>query len=138
MLTIQGKVIPGDQRGRELGFPTANLAVPPEKAAHAQEIEGVWAGIVETQDGVRTLAAISIGRRPTFYDQTGQLLLEAHLVDFAGDLYGTTLTIHLYEFIRGQVKFSSVDQLISCMNSDIATTRALLSIENSLAVRMTA
>lgn len=123
MLTITGQVIPGDQRGRELGFPTANIAVPENQIAHAQEMEGVWAGIAESEDGLRKLTTVSIGRRPTFYDKDGELLLEAFLLDFSGNLYGKVMTIQLCEFIRGQIKFSSIDELVTSMNSDVRRTR---------------
>lgn len=126
---IRGQVIPGDQRGRELGFPTANIDILKDQVSLAEEIEGVWAGFVEKDDGFRSPATISIGRRSTFYNENGDLLLEAHLLDFDGDLYGKTLTVHLSRFIRHQFKFLSIDELISCMVSDVLQTRSLLNLE---------
>ncbi len=82
---VRGRVERGDGRGRELGFPTANVAVPERICLPA---DGVYAGTYVGEDGVERPAAISLGRRPTFYAESGLLLLEAHLLDFDGDLYG--------------------------------------------------
>src|SRR5690606_38591607 len=81
----RGRVDRGDQRGRDLGFPTANVAVPDEIQLPA---DGIYAGWYERPDGSTVAAAISLGRRPTFYEDQPTSLLEAHLLDFSGDLYG--------------------------------------------------
>lgn len=76
----RGRVAHGDARGRELGFPTANLSTD------GDALDGVWAGRLERADGTRHVAAISIGARPTFYGNCGRRLLAAHVLDFARDL----------------------------------------------------
>ena len=82
---VRGPVEHGDGRGRELGFPTANVSVPERICLPA---DGVYAGTFVAADGVERVAALSIGRRPTFYAEHGLLLLEAYVLDFDGDLYG--------------------------------------------------
>jgi 3,4-dihydroxy 2-butanone 4-phosphate synthase/GTP cyclohydrolase II len=122
-LTVEGMVVHGDRRGRDLGFPTANLEL-----ADGQESElpdGVWAGRCLLSDGKSFAAAISIGRRPTFYSEVGSRLLEAHLLDFDGDLYGHRVAIHLDQWIRGQSAFASTEELIEALKDDVARTRAL-------------
>ena len=80
---VRGTVVQGDQRGRELGFPTANVAVPEEICLPA---DGIYAGEYSGPDGVWRPAAISLGRRPTFYESADASLLEAHLLDFSDDI----------------------------------------------------
>ena len=82
---VRGPVEHGDGRGRELGFPTANVSVPERICLPA---DGVYAGTFVAADGVERVAALSIGRRPTFYAENGLFLLEAYVLDFDGDLYG--------------------------------------------------
>ena len=82
---VRGVVRHGDARGRKLGFPTANVAVPAEIQLPA---DGIYAGWFEDAGGDVHSAAISLGRRPTFYEEADVSLLEAHLLDFDGDLYG--------------------------------------------------
>ena len=89
---MRGTVEHGDRRGRELGFPTANVAVPAQVCLPA---DGVYGGTFRGADGVVRLAAISLGTRPTFYDETGMLLLEAHVLDFDGDLYGQPAAVRV-------------------------------------------
>jgi riboflavin kinase/FMN adenylyltransferase len=110
----------GGQRGRELGFPTANVAVPERVCLPA---DGVYAGTYVGEDGVERLAAISLGRRPTFYAESGLLLLEAYLLDFDGDLYGQTARVRFHRRLRGQERFESVDDLIAQMARDVAAVR---------------
>ena len=122
---LLGTVERGDQRGRLLGFATANLAVErgPETPA-----EGVYAGVAITADGACHRAAVSLGRRPTFYAE-GFELLEAHLIDFDEDIYGLPLEVRLYQRIRGQVRFDGVDALVKQLRADVAATRALIDAE---------
>ena len=82
---VRGVVVEGDRRGRELGFPTANVALTPDTCLPA---DGIYAGRFRGADGVWRPAAISLGRRPTFYGDQERSLLEAYLLDFDGDLYG--------------------------------------------------
>jgi riboflavin kinase/FMN adenylyltransferase len=117
---VEGIVVEGDHRGRELGFPTANLEPADEDACPE---EGVYAGYVIRADGTRYVAAISIGRRPTYYDDKGRLVVEAHLLDFDGDLYGERLIVHIEDFIRGQLRFRSVEELRQKIADDVAAVR---------------
>ena len=117
---VRGRVERGDQRGRELGFPTANLAVPERVCLPA---DGVYAGTYVGEDGVERPAAISLGRRPTFYAESGLLLLEAYLLDFDGDLYGEAARVRFHRRLRGQERFESVDELIAQMARDVEAVR---------------
>jgi riboflavin kinase/FMN adenylyltransferase len=112
-----GEVARGDQRGRALGFPTANLV--PEDAL-ARPGHGVYACLANDHP-----AAVSIGVRPTFKTGRGELI-EAYLVDFDGDLYGSTLTIDFLERLRGERRFNTPEALIEQMQHDVERTRALV------------
>ncbi|TFD45962.1 hypothetical protein E3T55_17785 [Cryobacterium frigoriphilum] len=122
-LTVEGRVVHGDERGRTLGFPTANLALDRLGIA-----DGVWAGVASwtTADGVphSRAAAISVGRRPTYYGGTGIRLLEAFLLDFTGDLYDKQLVVSLQQRIRPQRRFANSDELVQQLQGDVAATRA--------------
>jgi riboflavin kinase/FMN adenylyltransferase len=120
---VRGLVEQGDRRGRELGFPTANMAVPTRICLPA---DGVYAGTVHTADGGEYIGAISLGRRPTFYDERGMRLLEPYLLDFDGDLYGQELEVRFVHHLRPQMKFDGIEPLITQMNDDVARTRALM------------
>jgi riboflavin kinase/FMN adenylyltransferase len=124
---VWGRVVEGDRRGREqLGFPTANVAVPEEVCLPA---DGVYAGTFAGQDRVERPAALSIGRRPTFYGSEGPLLLEAYLLDFEGDLYGQEARVRFVARVRGQERFESAGALVEAMQRDVeATRRALRSV----------
>jgi FAD synthase len=76
-------------------------------------------------DGTRHVSAISVGRRPTYYDNEGRLVVEAHLLDFDDDLYGERLIVHIGQFIRGQLRFSSVEDLREKISEDVAAVRAV-------------
>lgn len=118
---VEGIVVEGDHRGRELGFPTANLE--PADGRGCLE-DGVYAGYVVRADGTRHVSAISVGRRPTYYDDEGRLVVEAHLLDFDDDLYGERLVVHIGQFIRGQLRFDSVEDLRAKIAEDVAAVRA--------------
>jgi riboflavin kinase / FMN adenylyltransferase len=126
---VDGVIELGDQRGRLLGFPTAHLRTGAWTAIPA---DGVYAGQVWRLDGDgRTIgaeplgkAAISVGRNPTF-DVTKRRV-EAHILDFDGDLYGRSLGVEFVERVRGQVKFDGVDALIDQMQLDVAQIRDIL------------
>jgi riboflavin kinase / FMN adenylyltransferase len=118
--TIAGEVVHGDERGRTLGYPTANL-VP--RAGFVTPGHGVYAAFART--GEQTVpAAVSIGVRPTFATGRGELV-EAYLVDFDGDLYGTRLEIAFLKRLRGEKRFESVDALVEQMALDVEGTRAI-------------
>jgi riboflavin kinase/FMN adenylyltransferase len=115
--------VEGDRRGRELGFPTANLAVPARSCLPA---DGIYAATFTAADGVERRAALSLGRRPTFYEHADASLLEAHVLDFAGDLYGQEARVRFHHRLRGELRFESVDDLVAQMARDVAETRRLL------------
>jgi len=113
---FEGEVAEGDRRGRTLGMPTANL-VPDDALVHPGH--GIYAAWAHGHP-----AAVSIGVRPTF--ETGRgVLIETHLIDFEGDLYGQTLRIAFIERMRGEKRFDSVDELIDQMNRDVARAREI-------------
>jgi len=119
----RGVVVMGDQRGRLLGFPTANVEVPDVTCLPA---DGVYAGWFEIGDGVARPCAINLGRRPTFYEHANSSLLEAHLLDFDGDLYGERVRVRFTHFLRSERKFDGVDALIAQLAHDIDHARNLL------------
>jgi riboflavin kinase/FMN adenylyltransferase len=120
---VDGIVVRGDGRGRQLGFPTAN--VEPSGPVDLPD-DGVFAGWIELQDGSVHVAAISIGRRPTYYED-GALLVEAHILDFDGDLYGQQVQLEVGDRVRGQMKFSCGDDLVAQIRTDVDEVRAVSS-----------
>jgi riboflavin kinase/FMN adenylyltransferase len=120
---VRGVVQTGDQRGRELGFPTANVAVPDRIQLPA---DGIYAGWYERPDGTVHATAISLGRRPTFYEDQPYSLLEAHLLDFEGDLYGELGKVRFVTHLRGEQKFDSIDDLVAQIARDVERTREVL------------
>lgn len=121
---MQGIVQKGDQRGRELGFPTAN--VPLKDTLHpAYGVYATWVKIVEDgPDSPWLAAATNIGIRPMFELQVGQI--ESYIFDFDRDIYGKTLRIMPIKRLRGEAKFSSLDELIKQITQDCAQARQLL------------
>jgi riboflavin kinase/FMN adenylyltransferase len=115
---MKGAVEPGDRRGRELGFPTANLG-----CEHLDIGDGVWAGLITIEGDETRIAAISIGRRSTIYGQTGYRLAEVHVLDFTGDLYGKTVTVSLEQFFSHQQQFDSLSSLVRQLFRDVDETR---------------
>ena len=120
---VRGTVQRGDSRGRELGFPTANVAVPGDICLPA---DGIYAGRYVRPDGAVHAAALSLGRRPTFYEEADASLLEAHVLDFSGDLYGEEARVRFVARLRGEVRFESADALIEQMGRDVEETRRTL------------
>lgn len=117
---VRGTVVEGDRRGRTLGFPTANLRVPGEICLPA---DGIYAGTFAAADDVERPAAISLGRRPTFYDDADASLLEAYVLDFDGDLYGQPAKVRFVERLRGEQRFETVEDLVDQMGRDVEATR---------------
>lgn len=107
---ISGVVIRGESRGKELGFPTANIAL------HKDIPEGIYAGSVVI-NGKSYLTASFVGSAQTF--QKSEVKLESFIFDFSGDLYGKSLTVKLYKKIRDNKKFDSVDELVEQMKKDV-------------------
>jgi riboflavin kinase / FMN adenylyltransferase len=114
---IRGRVVHGDQRGRELGFPTANVVPAPGLVCPGH---GVYACRVGEH-----VAAVNVGVRPTFGENL-HLLVEAFLLDFSGDLYGQEITVEFVERLRGEERFTDVDSLIAQMTRDVEAARELL------------
>jgi riboflavin kinase/FMN adenylyltransferase len=122
-IVVSGIVEPGDRRGRLLGFPTANLPLTVDDLLVG---DGVYAGWAHLDDGSCAATAVSVGRRPTFYADRGLSLLEAHLLDFDGDLYGRQLTVELVARLRGQVRFDGADALQRQLATDVQRCRDVL------------
>ena len=121
---VRGPVVTGDQRGgAELGFPTANLEIPADICLPAP---GIYAGWYQQPDGSRHMSAVSVGRRPTFYGADGELLVEAFLLDFTGDLYGEPARLSFTHRLRDELAFDSVDALVAQMGRDVDQARTLL------------
>ncbi len=120
--SLTGKVISGDRRGRQLGFPTANVDVSKTMAHPGDGIYATWAVV----DGVRKAAATSIGVRPTF--GLTERLVEVYILDFEGDLYGWDLEVQFVDKLRDQETFTSLDALVEQINRDVADTRQMLAV----------
>lgn len=117
-IVVCGGVERGDRRGRQLGFPTANLAVE-----NISVIDGVWAGWVHRASKFYA-AAISIGTRPTFYGRDGFRLLEAHILNFDQDIYDEVISVRLVQRLRDIRQFDSIEALVRQLDEDVAVTRA--------------
>ena len=117
---IEGEVLHGDKRGRELGYPTANL----ELGRYQRPAYGIYAVRVRLDDGSEHAGVASLGIRPTF--DPPKELLETYIFDFTGDLYGRTIGVALHHHLRGEEKFDSLDGLIEQMQRDEAEARRLL------------
>lgn len=118
--SIRGPVVRGDRRGRELGFPTANIAVTPDRALPAFGVYATWAYLGES----RYASATNIGRRPHFDGEA--VSVETFIMDFDGDIYGRTLKIELVERISPEMKFETLDQLKAKIADDVARARGIL------------
>lgn len=120
---IDGKVIRGDQRGRELGFPTANMSIsdlhPPKFGVYVVRVDILTGPHAGTYDG-----AASMGVRPMFGENLPNL--ESYLFDFKGDIYGEEISVALVEYLRPEAKFDSLDALIKQMDADCEKARQIL------------
>ncbi len=116
----QGVVAEGDKRGRELGFPTANVETPAGLAVPANGIYAAWAHF----DDERRMAAVSIGVRPTFGENPRAI--EAYLLEYQGDLYGKTMRLEFVAHLREELKFDTVEALITRMREDVRKTKEIL------------
>jgi len=116
--TLRGEVIHGDGRGRHIGLPTANLSVWHEKLLPA---DGVYAA--RAIFGEERAALVSIGTRPTFYEDTQLRTIEAYLLEFAGDIYGQNMTLHLLDRLRGEERFDSAEALMLQIAKDEEKSR---------------
>jgi riboflavin kinase / FMN adenylyltransferase len=126
---IWGDVQEGVRRGRRLGFPTANIVIPPYRLLPAYGVYACWAWLEEpgpSVDGTRGIpAVVNVGVRPTF--DNGLPSVEAYLLDFEGDLYGKRLGLSFIRRLRGEEKFSGIPALVAQIGSDVRTARRVLS-----------
>ncbi|WP_424806391.1 bifunctional riboflavin kinase/FAD synthetase [Rhodococcus sp. 27YEA15] len=130
---VEGVVVHGDKRGRELGFPTANIAPPLFSAIPADGVYAGWFSVIGSDaveplgtvvPGRRYQAAVSVGTNPTFSGRTRTV--EAFVLDADADLYGQHVAVDLVERVRGMEKFDSIESLITAMDRDVARARAIL------------
>lgn len=126
MHTVDGVVVPGEARGRKLGYPTANIAFPemllPPLGAYA-----TWLQILSDADPVPRMSMTSVGTNPTFGG--GSVTLESHLLDFSGDLYGKKIRLYFAKRLRGEIHFKSVDDLVLRLGQDASATKDVLERE---------
>lgn len=121
---VRGPVVVGDKRGRQIGFPTANVAVPDTMLIPT---EGIYSGELVLDSGGRVLpSAVYIGKRPTFYDDSARTVVEVHALDFEGDLYSEVVAVRFHDFIRTDEKFDSVEDLAAQLQRDCDEARRLL------------
>lgn len=121
--SFSGRVVRGKQLGRTLGFPTANL-----DAQSTDLARGVYAVRVRLENGAEKMGMMNVGRHPTLPE--GPATVEINLLDFEGDLYGQTLYVEPEAFLRGEVRFESLDALKAQLTHDRETVRAILTNEN--------
>jgi riboflavin kinase/FMN adenylyltransferase len=126
--TVPGTVVPGSKRGREMGYPTANFAIPPNQALPADGIYAGWATRHATDEVLPSV--ISVGTRPTFEDDAR--LVEVYILDYDADLYGERLTAHFVKHLRPQVRFEGMEPLIDKMDHDTAESRKILAVNSHL------
>ncbi len=123
--TLVGEVVQGQQMGRTLGFPTANLHLPPEKFLPRQGVYSVWvSGVDSSPDTAPLPGVMNIGNRPTVNGMAQTI--EVHLLGWTGDLYGKVLTVSLDTFLRPEQKFESLDALKAQIQADCVQARSLL------------
>ncbi|MBI4493954.1 MAG: bifunctional riboflavin kinase/FAD synthetase [Chloroflexi bacterium] len=120
---LAGEVVEGARRGRQLGFPTANLRPPADATLPADGVYAAWAWV----EGARHGAAVNLGGRPTFGE--AERIVEVHLLDYQGDLYGQPLAVDFVRRLRGVQRFPSVDALAAQIRADAEAARAALSQE---------
>jgi riboflavin kinase/FMN adenylyltransferase len=120
--SLRGPVMHGDGRGQKLSIPTANIDYPREKIVPANGIYAAWAWV----DDVKYMAAVNIGTNPTFTPDKKTSTVEAHILDFSGDIYGKDVKVEFVTRLRDEVKFDSVHALVREIQQDIKQTRRIL------------
>lgn len=120
---VRGTIVRGDGRARDLGAPTANIDFA---AGVCLPADGIYAGWHERSSGELFPAAISLGRRPTFYGPDGAVVLESHLLDFDGELYGEAAKVRFATRLRGQHQYEDIDELRQQMAADLDAARMAL------------
>lgn len=116
---LTGTVVHGDARGRQIGFPTANIALD---AAYFMPCNGVFAASLEWE-GKRRFGVVNIGTRPTFEGEAGHRSIEMHLFDFSDSIYDRSVRLELISFIRSERKFASVDELVAQIKQDVRAAK---------------
>ena len=120
---VRGPVVEGDRRGRTIGFPTANVAVPRDRALPADAVYACW---YVRPDGTSHPCAVNIGKRPTFYRDAEHSLMEAHLIGFDGELYGEEARVRFVQLLRSEQRFDGIDALQAQLARDVEQARELL------------
>ena len=123
---MRGPVVEGDRRGRQIGFPTANVAIAPEILYPA---DGIYAGWLTRPNGESLAAAIYVGNRPTFYADAAATVLEVHCLDWSGDLYDELVAVTFVARLRGDARFDSIDELTAQLAVDCAGARLRLGVD---------
>jgi len=124
---VRGVVVVGDQRGRELGFPTANLPVPPDMAVPADGVYAGWLTVLDEPGAGRLPAAISVGSNPTF--QGLERRVESYVLDRDDlELYGHQIAVDFVARLRGQITFTGIEGLIEQMQADVQRSREILEL----------
>jgi riboflavin kinase / FMN adenylyltransferase len=126
LYSLHGPVVPGDARGRELGFPTANIQCPTEKILPANGIYACWAWL----EGQRLPAAINVGVRPQFHSGATHPLVEAYILDFDRNIYGADVRLDFVRRIRDEMRFPFVSDLIEQIHHDVRQIRQVLAAES--------
>ena len=124
--TLSGTVVPGDQRGRMIGIPTANIEPDENKLIPLSGVYACKARVLPDLSGAEFQAAVNIGIRPTFDGNSTKIHVEAHLLGFSSDLYGKILELDFIEHLRGEQRFSDVQALIHQIQADIQRTKGLV------------
>jgi riboflavin kinase/FMN adenylyltransferase len=132
---VSGVVISGDQRGRTIGVPTANLRTPADRLLPADGVYATWTWLGKPGHSPRFASATNVGVRPTV--DGSQRLVETHLFDFpppgeSGDLYGREVTVQFVEWLRGEKRFPNLDALVAQIQSDLAQARQILVLSDSV------
>lgn len=125
--SLSGSVIHGDTRGRELGFPTANISTEGNTILPKT---GVYACFAETEAGNKSPCVVNIGSRPTVTD-SNKIVIEAHLLDFSGDLYGQKIKLEFIKNLRAERKFACIEDLVKQISEDTNNAREILSKVNA-------
>jgi riboflavin kinase/FMN adenylyltransferase len=125
---IEGAVLAGDKRGRQIGFPTANVDHG-EYVMPALGVYAVWVGLVDGETTDWRKGIVNVGRRPTF--QGEGITVEAHIFDFDGDLYGRTLRVAFVAFLRPEMKFDGIEAIRAQIEKDCVTARAVLEADEA-------
>jgi len=118
---LRGSVVHGEERGRQLGYPTANILPPDDYLIPMRGVYAVWAYL----DGKRVSGMMNIGMKPTFHDDY-TTMVEIHFFDFSGDLYGSEILVHIVERLRDERKFNGVNELLMQLKKDRAEAESAL------------